>query len=363
MVWEPTTDQILNLDGVRRRADSFRFELCDRDLRPIGQLHPDRTGSAISIQNDVSNNTSRRLTNFKLLPDEASEVDTVGDRLRVYMVLQNGVEFRLGTFIWAAENEPRRSWGDELHAELVDFNYILDKKTTQAFGWGRGATIVLIMIFLLNRAGFQLSQVYPIGPEATRGLADPLSWQPGTTWLQMLTDLGNLVGFASPWWDRDCLLHLDQPPEPSFASPSVPAYGLDTRVISDSIIFSKGLLNAANDFGVFDSGTSQLRVGRYQLPSSAPHSFANRGYRIGETKSVQGTSSQDIVNKSARTLAQTSDVFEYVTFSSTLDPRHDTYEIVSAFEGPNWLETGWNMELLSGGSMQHTMRRIFYDVV
>jgi len=362
MVWAPTTDQILNLDGVRRRADRFRFELCDRDLRPIGQLHPDRSSSVISVQNDVSNRTSRRLTNFKLLPDEAAYVNTVSDRLRVYMVLQNGVEFRLGTFVWADENKPRRSWGDEKHAQLVDYNYILDKDTTQAFGWGRGATIVLIMIFLLNRAGFQLEQISTIGPEAERGLADPMSWQPGATWSQMLTDLCNLVGFASPWFDRDGILHLDQPPDPAFNSPSVPAYGLDTRIISDSILFSSGLLNAPNDFGMFDSGTSQLRAGRYQLPASAPHSFANRGYRIGQTQSVQGTSSQDIVNKGARTLAQTSDVFEFVTFSSTLDPRHDTYEIVPAFN-LNWLETGWNMELTSGGAMQHTMRRIFYDVV
>lgn len=363
MAWAPTTDQILNLDGVRRRADGFRFELCDRDLRPIGQLHPDRTGSVISIQNDVSNNTSRRLTNFKMLPDEAADVDTIANRLRVYMVLQNGAEFRMGTFVWGAENKPRRSWGDESHTELVDFNYILDKQTTQAFGWGRGATIALILIFLLNRAGFQLAQIAPLGPEAQRGLADPMAWQPGATWMQMLTDLGNLIGFASPWFDRDGFCHLDQPPDPAFNSPTVPAYDVDTRVISDSIVFSSGLLSAPNDFGAFDSGTSQSRVGRYQLPASAPHSFANRGWRIGATQSVQGTATQDIVNKSARGLAVTSDVFEYVTFSSTLDPRHDTYDIVSAFGGAPWLEMSQTMELLSGGAHQHTLRRIFYDVV
>src|SRR5690606_33774020 len=50
----PTATQILNLENVRQRTDSFRFELCDKHLKPIGELHPDFSQTP-TIQNDTSN--------------------------------------------------------------------------------------------------------------------------------------------------------------------------------------------------------------------------------------------------------------------------------------------------------------------
>ncbi len=361
MSWAPTTAQILNLDGVHRRTDRFRFELCDRDLRPIGELHPDRDESVPAIENDTANNTSRRLRSFKLLANEVGDVNVITDRLRVYMGLQNRAEFRLGTFVWADANRPLRSWGEEQHSDLVDFTYILDQQVTQAFGWERNATIALIMFFLVFRAGFELADVAKVGDEAGRGLAEPVAWQPGTTWLQMLTDLCNVVGFAAPWFDRDGRLHLDQPPDPEVAPPTVDPYEDATRVIADSIVNSNDLLSAPNDFALSDSGTDRLRLGRHQLPASAPHSFAHRGFRIGLAESVQGLASQAQADKGARNLARTRGVaFEWLAFTSTADPRHDTWDVVPAF-GQNWLETSWGLELRSGGLMTHVMKRPTYE--
>jgi hypothetical protein len=360
IAWTPSDDEVLDLDGVHRRADRFRFELCDRDLRPIGDLHPDRTGSPLTIENDTANNTSRRLRGFRLLPDEAADVNVITDRLRVYMVLQNGTEYRLGTFLWADANLPLRSWGSQQDADLVDFTYILDQQATQAFGWGRGASLALIVLFLLGRAGFELNDIDSVGDEARRSLTAPMSWQPGTTWLEMLNDLGRLVGFASPWFDRDGRLHFDQPPNPELDELTVSAYGPGGRVIADSIVYSNDLLQAPNDFAVFDSATDQIRAGRYQLPASAPHSFANRGFRIGLTESVQGLSSQALADKAAANLARTHSVaYEWLTFSSTADPRHETWDVIDAFD-QRWLETSWSMELRSGGPMIHTLRRTAY---
>lgn len=363
VTWEPTTDQILDLDGVRRRTDGFRFELCDRDYNPSGELHPDRAQSVPSVENDTTNSTSRRLRGLKLLPDEAADVNVVRDRLRVYQVLQNGVEFRLGSFLWADASHPVRSWGNEQHSELVDPSYILGQPSSRPYGWSRGAgPLGVIMIFLASRAGFGIADIAVIGPEASRSLAEPMSWEPGATWTQMLTDLGNLCGFAPPWFDRDGRMHLDQPPDPDLDQPTVTYDGAGARIVADSIVRSSDLLMAPNDFAVFDSGTDRLRVGRYQLPASAPHSFANRGFRVGLVESVQGLESQAQADKAARNLARTRSVsFEWLAFASTADPRHDTYDVVEAL-GARWLETSWSLELRSGGSMAHTLRRTSYDL-
>lgn len=357
----PTTDDILNLDGVRRRIDSFRFELCDREWSAIGELHPDVAQSVPSIDNDTTNNTPRRLRSLKLLSDEAADVNVIRDRLRVYMRLQNGVEFLLGSFLWADANQPMRSWGDEQHSDLVDPTFILTQKSTKAFGWDRGGLIGLIFIFLVARAGFELADFgAPLGQEASRTLAEPMSWQPGATWYQMLADLGNLIGFAPPWFDRNGKLHIDNTPSPDFGSPTIPAYGPGTRVVADSIVYSNDLLSAPNEFAVFDSGTGNLVAGRYEVPCAAPHSFANRGFHVALTENVQGLATQAQADRAAREMALSKGVaFEWLSFTSTADPRHDTYDIIDAFD-KRWLETSWSLELRPGGPMKHTLRRAAY---
>lgn len=360
MAWEPTTDQILNLD-VRRRADDFRFELCDQQFQPIGDIHPDRSQSTPTLSVDTSNDSVRRLSGLKLLPNEAADINVLTDRLRVYMVLQNGEEFRLGTFLWGDASTAIRSWGDELNSELADFGYILKQKTTRPYGWGRGANITLIMFFLLFRAGFELADIDVIGLEANRGMAEPMAWDPGSTWTQMLTDLGDLVGFAKPWFNESGKAHLDEPPDPAIDNPTVPPYEEDTRIIANSLVKTDGLLDAPNDYGAFTSGTDRLTVGRYQVPASAPHSFAKRGFRIGYTENVQGLESTAQANKAARNLARTQDpAFEFISFNSTLDPRHTTWDVMTVL-GQNYLETAHTMELRSGGTHQHTGRRTSYD--
>ena len=356
----PTATQVLNLENVRQRTDSFRFELCDKDLKPIGELHPDFSQTP-TIQNDTSNSSSRRLQNLKLFPDEEQDVNPLTDRVRVYMTLQDGTEYRLGTFMWADNSRPLREWGEEHHSELVDLSFILDQQSTRAFSWGRNANpIGLIFFFLLFKAGFKLEDVKVIGQEANRALTEPVAWEPGVTWSQMLKDLCAVVGFADPWFDRDGKLHLDTAPDPALDDITVPSYDTFPRIYKDTIVHSDDLLKAPNDFAVFESGTDRIQVGRQVLPASAPHSYQNRGFYVGLVESTQGLANQAAANKAAAALARTKGVaYEWLSFESTLDPRHETYDVVEV-QGKKWLETSWSMELRSGGKMTHTLRRTAY---
>jgi hypothetical protein len=354
--WRPTTDQILNLDGVTRRADSFRFELCNRSWRPIGGLHPDRAVTTPSVS--AAATSARRLSGLMLPESQAADVDVLTDRLRVYMVLQNSDEFLLGSFMWGAESEPLRSWGPEHHSELTDPTFILDQEVTRPYGWSRGGNIHVIMHFLLRQAGFEPRDFF-IAAGADRGLSEPMSWQPGTTWMRMLEDLCAIVGFAKPWADRFGVIFLR--PAPDEDSPTtVPAYEPGTRIIADSITFTRDMLDAPNDFAVFHSGTDRIITGRAQIPASAPHSFARRGFRIGKAESQQGIETQGQANVAARNLRRSEGLaHQWLAFESSLDPRHDLWDVYDAL-GSRWVEESWDMQLRSGGKMGHRARRTIY---
>jgi hypothetical protein len=176
----------------------------------------------------------------------------------------------------------------------------------------------------------------------------------------MIVDLSNKVAFAPPWFDRHGLFHWQTPPSPMVDPPTVPAYEAGGRMVADSILRSNDIVAAPNDFATVDSGTDRLRIGRYQLPADAPHSYANRGFRIGMVETSQGFESQAQADRAAFIMArQRGRAHEVLTFTSTADPRHDTYDIVPALS-ETWLEMSWSLECRSGGPMQHTLRRVSY---
>ena len=98
-------------------------------------------------------------------------------------------------------------------------------------------------------------------------------------------------------------------------------------------------------------------VGVYDVPASAPHSIAQRGFVLPKTVDVQ-VRSQAQATVYARTLGLQQTVYEVVELSTPVDPRHDAYEVVR-WDGVRWLEVSWTMPLVPGGEMRHTLRRAY----
>ena len=51
-------------------------------------------------------------------------------------------------------------------------------------------------------------------------------------------------------------------------------------------------------------------------------------------------------------------MFETVSVTTALDPRHDSYDVIR-WQGENWLETAWSMDLAEGGNMTHQLRKSY----
>lgn len=361
MPWVPTTEQILNLDGVRRRADGFRFELLDQAGEVIGNLSPDRDRPP-QVSNDTGRTIHRTLTSFHLPASEQTDVNVVSDRVRPWMVLQDSAEFMLGTFLWGDDSRPYRGWGPERYSSLVDRTRQLNTRMPGSLGWPVQSPSGIIFVFLAFQAGLTLDDL-GASSDSDVPLAEPVAWSPGTTWLSAMEDLADQVGIATPWFDRFDKLTFLPVPDPAETEPTL-RYDLGTRIIANSITHSDDLLEAPNYFVAYGTGPKNSVRGTFSLPSSAPHSEANRGFRDAFVEGMQSLGSNAQARNAARALSRTKgQAFEWVQFESSADPRHDTWDVIAApdkdGESANWLEVSWAITCRSGAPMTHVARKVY----
>lgn len=352
----PPTDQLLDLDGIRQRTDRFRFDLEDQGGAVIGELTP-QAASTPSITNDMMRRVPRTLDGLQLSPSDAAAVDIFRDRVRPVMILQNGAEFSLGRFLWGDDSRPLRSWGLERRSSLLDRSFILDQDIGRPLGVGRGGSLGLAALATVLDV-ITLDEIVSDGIDAPAGA--PMAWPPSTTRAGILGDIHPQLGVLPVFFDREDRLNFRAVPETATAQPSL-IYEAGGRIVADSIVLANDLLRAPNRYVVYDSSGSGAPVlGRWDIPDSAPHSIANRGFPVVLTQSMQGIGDARRAFWAARSLAQSdrANVFETIEWSSTLDPRHDSYDVVQVL-GQVYLEIAWRMTLRSGGLMTHKARRVY----
>lgn len=351
-----STEDLLDLTGnVNQRIDCFRFEVIDAAHNLLGYVHPKRAQHASQIGMDTTRTLFRSMTNFELDPNQQDDLNTNQDRIRPVLILQNGAEFSLGVFLFADATRPRRSWGLELSASLIDERYILDQSVGRNIGLAAGVNVINSAVNIVQEVCMCPMSV--VGSGVT--LAQPLGWKVSDRRLQIVEDLCALAGYLPPYFDNHGTLVFRPTPAPPFSA-LIPPYETDTRIVKDSIIETDELLHAPNRYIAIDQGaTDTPRFGVYDIPGSAPNSVANRGFPVVQTLTMQGLLSNSAAVQAAQAFANHDpNQFGQAEFDSTLDPRHDTFDIVT-FLGHTYREIAWSIELRSGAPMHHKIRRVF----
>lgn len=351
-----TTAALLDLTGnVRQRIDAFRFDVLDVSYNVIGHVHPIRGSQAPRIELDTTRTLFRSMSNFDVDANQQGDLNTEKDRIRPVLVLQNGVEYPLGVFLFGDASRPRRSWGRELSASLVDERYILDQPVGRNVGLLPGDNVIAAAVRIVTEVCRCPMSIVSSGTTLTQ----PLGWQISDRRLKIIEDLTTLVGYLPPYFDNRGTLVFRPVPVPPF-SLVIPDYESGTRIVKDSVIESDDLLHASNRYIAIDQGATDNPIfGVYEIPPGAPNSIANRGFPVVEVITLQGLGSTAAAVEAARAAANKDpNQFMQVEFDSTLDPRHDTFNFYT-FLGHTYREIAWSMELRSGAPMHHKVRRVF----
>lgn len=351
-------DDILNLaQYIGQRTTSYRFYLSDFSGVELGEIHPSMEASA-TVSHDSSTTVSRKVQGLTLVGDEALAFNPLQHRIRISMVIAGVGEFPLGRYMATDYVSSRFSDGATgkdsiiLPLALVDEMAIVDQRMADSY-LAKGKITSECIRDLLYGLPIDEPDI-EISPSICTG-----AWSIGSSRATALSDMAATGGYFMPWFANNGRMKMVMSFDPGLRTPSVD-WDANHLVARDTITVTDETVSAPNIFMVIsnDTGTTgNSYVGTYEIPSSAPHSVANRGFKIPVVKDVQVTSSE-YARLYARTWGIQETIAERLEVDTPPDPRHDGFTVVR-FDGLQWMEIGWSLSLKAGGPMRHTLRRAY----
>lgn len=342
-------DPLLDLDPwVGQRQATYRFTVSNGVTgEHLGDITPIRTAR---LSHDTSRTTKRTL-NLDLGVADQAAINTVTDRINVYMVFPNGTEYPLGRYMFTDNTRAEFTSGEIGSPALSDEMFLVDQQITAGInGFGQAVSTViqdalagLPIDFNIEPAGFMSAESWGIG--ASRGSV-----------LEALAVSGD---YFSPWFDNNGVLRFIRTFNPAERIPDLD-FDSGNQVMRANIMKNDDLLTAPNVFVIISNAATNNDtevVGTAAVPPTAPHSATNRGFVIAEVQDLQlsdGVQAQAV----AQGLVNRQTLYEKVSLSTAPDPRFDSYNVVY-WQGSFWLDLAWGLPLVEGAAMNHVMRRAY----
>lgn len=358
------TTSAKSIFDAQRGADcTFRFDLIDGLTGQLeGTLTP-YADTVPSLSHDTTTTIKRQLS-LSLGPSDTAAIDTIKHRIAPVLIAADGSEWPLGRYMFSTNLRNVTDVGRLGQPALMDEAFIMDQPRSSAFPRAvSSASSTSAQLQDINDLVFSLMQDFPTVSHQfdTTPYATTSTWAFGTTSWQVLSDLALLGGFFSPWMDNDGQARLIQSFDPARAVPLID-WDRYFHVYSDGVTEEDDLLTAANRFIIVanstNAGTTNGPVtGTYDVPSTAPYSITNRGFVVPEILQIQ-IESEAQAQAIADSIGIASTVYERTTMTTFPDPRHDSYDVIR-WQGANWLELSWSMDMIAGGNMTHTLRKTY----
>lgn len=354
---------LITLNGYSQTGISYDFDLLDKDLYYLGKLEVS-AGSTVTIENNINRTIKRQMDGIEILPNILTDINTLSDRVRPYMRLQDGTRWPLGVFVFSDASYARLSRDSGTrHLTMLDLGAIIDQGVERTYSFLPGRPIEDCIHTLLQAS--PITEYVVEGSGSSIGGEEGVTWPAGTELLSIINDLCGMGSYYSLYFDNNGVGQVKLVPDLG-SEEAVLRYGSvpgEQRVKRETIIETDDLLAAPNRYIVTNTSFNDIPiVGYWDIPSPAPHSIANRGYVVSVTKDVQGLESVDQAMNAAKAYGQSDyNTYQWATFDAAPDPRHDTFDIVS-WEGVNYREQSWRLAMEPDASHTHELRRIYTEI-
>jgi hypothetical protein len=316
---------------------------------------------------------TKRTLDMTPTPGALDDINVLVDLVAVTAIipptpgLAGGAEVRWGVFRFGDAFDIEADPESEHTTFLVDQSIRLDRQSDRTFVAEPGAPVRDKITEILNQ---QTIPAYVVDLPNNPGPPEPVGWPVGTSWLRIINDLSALVGGRDLYFDNAGTAQVGTVPDVD--APTLIYTSARPRIHLGSLSSSRAPIDAPNRFVIVDGSAAETpRIGVYDVPDIAPHSFAATGERVTRVKVVHGLCSDGFASECARVFAKAAidaeiadeffgqiEDYETSTFVGPLDPRHDIYNVVDVHD-IIWRETGWTADLDGAGEMRHALSRSY----
>lgn len=297
----------------------------------------------------------------------SANVNWLTDEIQPILVI-DGVEHKLGAFIPTTASETEDAGVESVSVEAYDRAWrVQDTKTETAVYFAAGTRYLSAIESLLTASEIGLVRAAETSAVLAEARQD---WAIGTSHLTIVNELLREINYKELWFDLDGVAVL----EPAAAATGdLIQHTLDSSTIKSLLLpryrRTTDIFNAPNVFVCIcnnpDKSGQMIATAVNDNPLS-PLSTTNRGRRIVHLVKLNNIADQATLEAYATSLCnEAMGIHETVIVETALFPSYGVDDVTALrykdYSGV-FTERKWEMELVTGGNMRHTLERVIYSV-
>jgi hypothetical protein len=359
---EQVIDRLHGRSGSRG-AVKFRYDLLSKEDVKLGELTVSTGRVALNSLGEI-----KRTAAFQVTEQEGQDIDWLNDRVRPAFLLQmeddGWAEWPMGVFILSSPTRADENKKIKRSIEAYDTSQILkEDKFTDRYKIDVGTKYTDAVISILNSAG-----IWKINITDHAGtLSIDKEFEIGTTKLQAVNQLLAEINYTSIWVDENGYFVARPYQLPVNRDPEYEYRNNDLSIIHPGASEELDLFSVPNQWVRYVSNpdkTVTLRSVYTNELSTSPTSTINRGRTIVDIDAVDDIYDQATLDDyTQRQAYEASQVYGRFDFSTALMPHHSFLDCLFVEHTAygisyKYIETGWSMDLQTGGKQVHSCRRV-----
>lgn len=313
----------------------------------------------------MMSDSGRIKTSLSVSVRKDERVDWLTDEICPVMII-DGVEHPVGVFLPSTVSDSI-SDSSVTDIEAYDRCWRCDTEkwlSTQVIG--AGTNYLEAVEQLLTQCGISLVIKTPIA--STIGTVR--TWDAGTSYLDIINELLDEINYLPLWFNAEGYAMLQPQTIPTAATIAHLLDGNDVRsLLYPQMLKTQDIYNAPNVFTVICANADRRGIMSATAVNdnpSSPLSTVRRGRRIHSFTKVDNIADQATLEEYANLLRwESMGIGETVVATTALLPGFGLDDVVGlVYKDVNgiYISSGWTMELVTGGSMTHTLKRVVFAV-
>lgn len=344
----------------------FHYEVRSKTNQYIRDVSPAILACSIELNNDRAITMTANFTIDTLARDDAGElitIDPLSERIAPFVDIRvdgEWVSLQQGLYTLSWPRKRHTQAGETWTVQASDLAMHLQEDATDSvYTVASGTNIMAAVATILDAHG--LNRALPV---TTKTLPAAMTWEVGTPWLKVVTDLCAQGNFYTLWFDKQGTAKTAEKSDLATRTPDV-TYTTDDFVLDpwDEDAETTRLANKVIVVRTDPSLAALTSTKTNNDPSSAL-SVANLGRTITKTIKRDGIPDQTTADAIATSeLQEAASVYRRGTMQTSVDPRREANEVfelqyAGVTEGELWWSRNWRMDLRVGAPMTHTVARV-----